>query len=379
MSEINLVTLITENGVEAWNKWREEHPFRSVNLRYANLSGAKLRDANLCNTYLSGANLSGAYLRDANLCNTSLSETNLSNANFSGANLRDTHLSNANLGGAYLTEANLCDADLSNAHLSGAYLKDAELCNANLRGADLTGANLSNANLGDADLSGADLSGANLYNVDLKGALLTGAKFVDAKLGDTVFDSKHQLNSILDPLNTDQLLRCIFENETNSSCIELDEKTPSLSIKLTRKSWRPIDIALAFTSIELMSNRLQFLCKNGIQENQLRRMLISPCFPEQQKDGIQITSIHASELQIGLSFFKDSFLLEGGAVLAGMCVILSQIPKLATARVDEKKAISNNSEVIDGTSSHLTEGSLLPSDYKIKRTSKELIENEAFI
>jgi len=48
---------ILKQGVEAWNKWREENPDTEPDLRGANLSRANL----------SGANLSRANLREANV------------------------------------------------------------------------------------------------------------------------------------------------------------------------------------------------------------------------------------------------------------------------------------------------------------------------
>ncbi|EHG6905150.1 pentapeptide repeat-containing protein [Salmonella enterica] len=73
-------------------------------------------------------------------------------ANLRGANLYGADLCDANLRGADLRDANLCDANLR-----GANLRDANLCDANLRGANLRGANLYGANLRGANLYGADL------------------------------------------------------------------------------------------------------------------------------------------------------------------------------------------------------------------------------
>ena len=64
---------ILQQGVEAWNSWRERNPSIKPDLCGEPLSEADLRDADL-----SGANLSGAVL----------SEVNLSEANLSGADLR---------------------------------------------------------------------------------------------------------------------------------------------------------------------------------------------------------------------------------------------------------------------------------------------------
>ena len=106
------------------------------------------------------ANLRGADLCDADLCNA-----NLRDADLSGADLRNADLSGANLRNADLRGADLCDANLRNADLC-----DADLCNANLRDADLSGANLRNADLSGANLRDADLSGANLRNANLRDA-----------------------------------------------------------------------------------------------------------------------------------------------------------------------------------------------------------------
>jgi uncharacterized protein YjbI with pentapeptide repeats len=48
---------ILKQGVQAWNRWREEHPDVDPDLSNANLRHTNLR----------GANLRGANLRDANL------------------------------------------------------------------------------------------------------------------------------------------------------------------------------------------------------------------------------------------------------------------------------------------------------------------------
>ena len=48
---------ILKQGVDVWNKWREENPYVVTNL-----SGAKLNDADLNNADLQGADLQGAQL-----------------------------------------------------------------------------------------------------------------------------------------------------------------------------------------------------------------------------------------------------------------------------------------------------------------------------
>ncbi|BCU13234.1 pentapeptide repeat-containing protein [Microcystis aeruginosa] len=100
-----------------------------------------------------------------------LSGTNLREANLNGANLI-----RANLDGAYLNRAILIEANLNGAYLNGAYLNRANLIEANLNGAKLNGAILIEADLILANLNGAQLDGANLNGAYLYRAYLYGAE-----------------------------------------------------------------------------------------------------------------------------------------------------------------------------------------------------------
>jgi len=101
---------ILEQGVEVWNKWREEnyniHPdLNDVNLSGRNLNRYMLRDVNLYKADMSGADLS---------------ETNLALANLSAADLFSADLSSAllistDLYGTNLNNAKISDADVSSA------------------------------------------------------------------------------------------------------------------------------------------------------------------------------------------------------------------------------------------------------------------------
>jgi uncharacterized protein YjbI with pentapeptide repeats len=84
---------LLKQGVDAWNRWRDENPGARPDLNEANLREANLREANL-----SGTNLRGANLREAGL-----SKANLSRADLSGANLFWACLNHADLTGADLT------------------------------------------------------------------------------------------------------------------------------------------------------------------------------------------------------------------------------------------------------------------------------------
>src|SRR5215208_41987 len=190
---------ILQQGVEAWNSWREQNPSIVPDLSKSALSGANLSGANLSGANLSGANLSGANLFRADLSGADLTWANLRRANLSEAYLSGAllfealltkaDLSRANLSGARLTRANLSGADLiranlRGANLSGAYLSGALLFEALLTRADLTRADLSGANLSEAYLSGSKLTRANLSEVDLSWANLRGANLSGAYLSE---------------------------------------------------------------------------------------------------------------------------------------------------------------------------------------------------
>lgn len=127
--------ILKEEGVETWNKWREDNPEVKIDLGI-DFSGVDLRGSNLSCADLSVVkNLKGADLSNTNLSYAKLNGADLKGANFNGANL-----SYADLRFTHLNNANLKDSDLQGAFLEGADLQGAHLNNADLRGADLEGA-----------------------------------------------------------------------------------------------------------------------------------------------------------------------------------------------------------------------------------------------
>ena len=149
---------IFKQGVEAWNKWRQQNPdvdpdLRSAQLAETNLRGANLNNALLGHACLNRANLQktilrGAILRDADLDSADLSGADLSKANLEGATLKGANLRNADL-----READLRRADLTEAELDDALLRDASLRHARLK--EVIGLNANQ--LGATDVTGASL------------------------------------------------------------------------------------------------------------------------------------------------------------------------------------------------------------------------------
>jgi uncharacterized protein YjbI with pentapeptide repeats len=136
-------------GVEAWNKWRKEHPDIIPDLERANLGLSHLEGIDLVGAHLERANLGGAHLEGADLGGAHLERANLLHAHLEGASARSAHLERANL---------------LHAHLEGASARSARL-----QGADFMGAHLEGADLGGAHLERASFLGADLQNVFVLG------------------------------------------------------------------------------------------------------------------------------------------------------------------------------------------------------------------
>lgn len=113
-------------------------------------------------------------------------QAELAGADLTRAILRDASFQRANLSGAKLIdadgpEARFVSADLSGADLTRATLRSADFTRTNLRRAILVGTDLRRSTLFRADLTDADLTGANLSGANLSGAILGGARWTDGK------------------------------------------------------------------------------------------------------------------------------------------------------------------------------------------------------
>jgi uncharacterized protein YjbI with pentapeptide repeats len=189
------------NGVQHWNRLREERSIsepdlRNVDLSCAQLGGVDLSYANLWGAKLIRTNFHKADLTAATFADTNLMQADLSMAALSGANLSGALLWEANLSGAALLRADLTRAVFADANLRGADLRGARLGAANLSGADLSGC----SNLTEADLTKAMLVGTNLENATLDGCNVYGLSAWDVKL-----DGSTQSNLIISPPGEPQI------------------------------------------------------------------------------------------------------------------------------------------------------------------------------
>lgn len=136
---------------------------QDVSLRYADLSGFDLSNANLF-----GADLYNAFLREANLWGADLRDTDCRHATFEGAVCDSAYFNNSLLWVTSFLRASCrgtsfigCAAD--NSFFREANLEDADFANTSLRGADMRGATTFRASFVDSwtkDVLWGEVSGA---------------------------------------------------------------------------------------------------------------------------------------------------------------------------------------------------------------------------
>ncbi|MER5204361.1 pentapeptide repeat-containing protein [Streptomyces sp. NPDC002825] len=131
---------------------------RNADLLNANLDGADLDGANLSAASLAGASLGAATLTNANLRRTDMTCGAFLLDETTGEVIEQTdcvNLQYALLDGADLRNAKMSDADLRHATLKGADLRGADLTRSNLTNADFRGAKLAGVKLKGAKRTGA--------------------------------------------------------------------------------------------------------------------------------------------------------------------------------------------------------------------------------
>lgn len=238
---------ILNEGTEAWNRWRREHPeeeieisdsyvdtkdLSGINLKNAKLKKLDLRFSNLKNANMIGATIesclldksdfSGSHLRQArfeecdlpntnfirssfeetlfyrcNLKNSDLSKSKMKESDFSKSDLSQANLENSDLSFSHFFDATLLQANLKNADLSHAFLCSADFDHANLSQAKLIGSNLDGASFRCSNLQGADLQGAILIGADLSAANLCNANLTETNLHNSNLNTTCLKNAIL--------------------------------------------------------------------------------------------------------------------------------------------------------------------------------------
>lgn len=143
-----------------------------------------------------------AIFRGARALAADLSSAKLMNADFANAEMRGASLVGAYLGSAKMRRVNLENADLDSASLHEADLRDADLRHASMRFAGLVHTSLEGSNLRRADLTrsvlhGAGLLGANLDQTDFQEARFIGVQILATDFRLALNLSRNQMSGLL--------------------------------------------------------------------------------------------------------------------------------------------------------------------------------------
>lgn len=176
-------TIITFEGVESWNKWREENPDIIPDLHGESFVGQDMENINFENVNLEGADLTEACLIGANLKHANLTDAQLIKTNFQGADLADAQLVGAAAEGAILSNANFKRANLMHADLEQALMISTVFVDSEL----------SAVNFHNSYPVYADISGAKLINANFRGAVVNNIKYDPKRLecSNIVLDGCH--------------------------------------------------------------------------------------------------------------------------------------------------------------------------------------------
>ncbi|HHT9124255.1 MAG TPA: pentapeptide repeat-containing protein [Candidatus Brocadiia bacterium] len=233
---------ILRQGVDVWNRWREENPEIVPDLRGANLIGMDLCIADLSMGDLRMANLNEANLCDANLRDADLFQANLSNANLSYALLHRSYLIRANCTKADFSNAELNEAHLTEADLTGAKLSGATLFRTNLWETNCIGANLTNANLVHAQLIETNFERATLTNCRIYGISAWNLKLKDAIQSNLVITPAKEPTITVDNLEVAQFIYLLLYNEKIRHVIDtITSKVVLILGRFTEKQMKVLD------------------------------------------------------------------------------------------------------------------------------------------
>lgn len=179
---------ILEQGVEVWNKWREENK----SLKNPDLSGIHLSDKIFHGINLKGVNLSDAVLNRCDIEDADLTYTNFAYSDLRGVSFQKSMMLKTNFLGAILSVTNFTDAHLQAAIFNNSNLENSDLSYTNLNGASFIKSNLKSvlftkSHLADTNFTNANLNGANFIRaivkrVNLSGVNLSRVKFIDTSI-----------------------------------------------------------------------------------------------------------------------------------------------------------------------------------------------------
>jgi uncharacterized protein YjbI with pentapeptide repeats len=168
---------ILKEGVQAWNRWREENPETVPDLKAADLSRRSLEGINFKRARLENSNLGGSNLSDANLHGANLAGTMLIGSTLRRTGFQSVRLHQVDMTASDMEESNLFEAQLHHSRLLGVNLRKS-----NLTGAEFLYTELSRSNLSESNCYSALFDQANLRGANLRGASLEKAHFIESNL-----------------------------------------------------------------------------------------------------------------------------------------------------------------------------------------------------
>ncbi|MEM6470010.1 MAG: pentapeptide repeat-containing protein [Planctomycetota bacterium] len=170
----------TETGLLK-NVWMDKA--HGDHFRPTGMQGCRCKNADLpnlfmgYNTYGSKNNVVDCDFAGTNLQDAYFGYMEIRDCSFKKTNLAEVDFSNARLIGVDFASSDLSKAELNGVKSSSCIFHRANFCEASLHHADLNGADLRNADFSGAQLLSTDFNGADISGANFKGAILIGASF----------------------------------------------------------------------------------------------------------------------------------------------------------------------------------------------------------
>lgn len=187
---------LLNDGVEAWNKCRQENPALRFSLFMVNLEDRDLSGINLTNGYIKdcsfqravliGADLSGTRVTRGNFEKANLSSSILVNCGLYDSSCEDADLSNVTAHDAAFVKTAFLSANMTSIDLRNSGIHSCDLQLASLIHGDLAGASFLDSCLRDCDLRWCNFTNTHLSEANLQRALLENAIFYDTSLPDVL-------------------------------------------------------------------------------------------------------------------------------------------------------------------------------------------------
>jgi uncharacterized protein YjbI with pentapeptide repeats len=168
---------LLRQGVEAWNRWREENP--SVKPDLSQLDFESIREICVVGPNLSWYNLSSADLRMSSIRNAAVANASFENAYMVSADLCFGYFGHCNFRGAKLRLSRLGSAELTYCDFTGADLAYCTAEETKFTGSVLSMVNMQQMQLVATDFSEASLQGALVYGISAWDLKLKGATQTD--------------------------------------------------------------------------------------------------------------------------------------------------------------------------------------------------------